>query len=76
MGVLRAHPELALFLCLAVGHLVGKLRIGPITLGGIAGTLIVALLVGAWSGVKVADDVKTVFFALFIFSRQRPKRSR
>ncbi|GAA2943841.1 aspartate-alanine antiporter [Streptomyces enissocaesilis] len=68
MGVLRAHPELALFLCLAAGYLVGRLRVGPITLGGIAGTLIVALLVGAWSEVRVADDVKTVFFALFIFS--------
>ncbi|MEU0738489.1 aspartate-alanine antiporter [Streptomyces sp. NPDC006134] len=68
MGVIRDHPELALFLCLAAGYLVGKVRAGPIALGGIAGTLIVALLLGAWTKVKVADDVKTVFFALFIFA--------
>ncbi|MFI0980286.1 aspartate-alanine antiporter [Streptomyces sp. NPDC021093] len=68
MGVLKDHPELALFLCLALGYLVGKLRVGPITLGGICGTLIVSLLMGAWAEVKVSDDVKTVFFALFIFS--------
>ncbi|MER5205893.1 aspartate-alanine antiporter [Streptomyces sp. NPDC002825] len=68
MGVLRDHPELALFLCLAGGYLLGKLRVGPITLGGICGTLIVALLLGAWTKVTVSDDVKTIFFALFIFS--------
>ncbi|WP_419998002.1 aspartate-alanine antiporter [Streptomyces boninensis] len=67
MGVLRDHPELALFLCLALGYLLGKLRVGPITLGGICGTLIVSLLLGT-RHVSVNDDVKTVFFALFIFS--------
>jgi len=67
MGVIRDHPELALFLCLAAGYLVGKLRVGPITLGGICGTLIVSLLLGT-QHVSVDDDVKTVFFALFIFS--------
>ncbi|GHA70279.1 aspartate-alanine antiporter [Streptomyces termitum] len=68
MGVLRDHPELALFLCLSAGYLLGKLRVGPITLGGICGTLIVSLLMGAWAKVVVSEDVKTIFFALFIFS--------
>ncbi|MFG2921810.1 aspartate-alanine antiporter [Streptomyces sp. NPDC048305] len=67
MGVLRDNPALSLFLCLAVGYLVGKLRFGPIALGGICGTLIVSLLLGA-QHVSVDDDVKDVFFALFIFS--------
>lgn len=67
MGVVRDHPELALFLCLSLGYLVGRIRVGPITLGGICGTLIVALLIGT-RHVSVNDDVKTVFFALFIFS--------
>lgn len=67
MGVVRDHPELALFLCLSLGYLVGKIRVGPITLGGICGTLIVSLLIGT-RHVSVNEDVKTVFFALFIFS--------
>lgn len=67
MGVLRDNPALSLFLCLAAGYLVGKLRVGPITLGGICGTLIVSLLLGT-QHISVDDDVKTVFFALFIFS--------
>lgn len=65
MGVLRDHPELALFLCLAAGYLVGKLRVGPITLGGICGALIVSLLVGT-RHVSVDADVETVSFGLFI----------
>ncbi|MFE0704461.1 aspartate-alanine antiporter [Streptomyces sp. NPDC058872] len=68
MGVLRDNPELALFLCLSAGYLLGKLRVGPITLGGICGTLIVALLLGAWTKITLSEDVKTIFFALFIFS--------
>ncbi|WP_424217213.1 aspartate-alanine antiporter (plasmid) [Streptomyces sp. BI20] len=68
MGVLRDHAELVLFLCLALGYLVGKVRVGPIVLGGICGTLIVSLLFGAWTGVEIDADVKTVFFALFIFA--------
>ncbi|MFE9854591.1 aspartate-alanine antiporter [Streptomyces sp. NPDC005780] len=67
MGVVRDHPELALFLCLSLGYLVGKIHVGPITLGGICGTLIVSLLIGT-RHVSVNEDVKTVFFALFIFS--------
>ncbi|MFJ4812742.1 aspartate-alanine antiporter [Streptomyces longwoodensis] len=68
MGVLKDNPELVLFASLALGYLVGKLRVGPLTLGGICGTLIVSLLLGAWTEAKVSDDVKTVFFALFIFA--------
>ncbi|MFE4632494.1 aspartate-alanine antiporter [Streptomyces sp. NPDC056773] len=68
MGVLQDHPELALFLCLAAGYLLGKVRVGPITLGGICGTLIVSLLLGAWAKIEIDADVKTIFFALFIFA--------
>jgi aspartate-alanine antiporter len=68
MGVLKDHPELVLFASLALGYLVGKLRVGPLTLGGICGTLIVSLILGAWTKAQVSDDVKTVFFALFIFA--------
>ncbi len=68
MGVIKDHPEFALFISLALGYLVGKIKIGPIVLGGICGTLIVSLLLGAWTKAEVSNDVKTVFFALFIFA--------
>lgn len=67
MSLLRENPVLALFACLTLGYLIGKLRVGPITLGGICGTLIVSILIGA-QHVSVSADVKNVAFALFIFS--------
>ncbi|MCF2525752.1 aspartate-alanine antiporter [Yinghuangia soli] len=67
LNLLRENAVLALFACLALGYLVGKLRVGPITLGGICGTLIVSMLIGA-QHVSVNADVKNVAFALFIFS--------
>ncbi len=66
-ALLVQQPALALFLALALGHLIGKLRVGPIELGGICGTLIVALVLGL-SGVRLSDDLKSIAFALFIFA--------
>lgn len=66
-SLVQATPEITLFLCLALGYLVGKLRVGPIQLGGICGTLIVALCVGLLD-VTLNDQVKNIAFALFIFA--------
>jgi AspT/YidE/YbjL antiporter-like protein len=65
--LLRAHPEIALFLALGVGYAVGQIKFGPIQLGGICGTLIAALVIGQL-GVTLQPSVKNVFFMLFIFA--------
>jgi putative transport protein len=67
VGMLRQHPELALFLTLALGYAIGKLRLGSITLGSVVGVLIAGVLVGQL-GVKVSSDLKTAFFLLFLFA--------
>ncbi len=64
---LLADPVVALFLSVSLGYLIGKIRIGPIEIGGICGTLFVALLLGQL-GVKMSADLKNTAFALFIFS--------
>ncbi|WP_018184604.1 aspartate-alanine antiporter [Kaistia granuli] len=61
------QPVVALFLCLALGYLIGKLRIGPIQIGGVCGTLFVALAIGQL-GVTIDADLKNTAFALFIFA--------
>jgi aspartate-alanine antiporter len=66
-AVLHQVPELALFLALGLGYAVGQIRFGPIQLGGVCGTLIVALLIGQL-GVTLDASVKNVFFMLFIFA--------
>ncbi|MEX0327834.1 MAG: aspartate-alanine antiporter [Ruegeria sp.] len=64
---LRTYPIMALFLCLGLGYGVGKFRVGKFELGGIAGTLLVAVFVGQIGGINLSTDVQNVFFSLFIF---------
>lgn len=63
----KRSPEMALFLSLSVGYYVGKLKFGKFQLGGVAGSLLVAVVVSQ-VGVKVDDGVKAVLFALFIYA--------
>ena len=60
-------PEIAIFLSLAVGFAIGKIPFGSFQLGGVAGSLLVAVAVSQF-GVSVSGTVKNVLFALFIFA--------
>jgi len=62
-----AQPLLALFITIALGYLVGKIKIGSFVLGGIAGTLLVGVTIGQL-GIEIDSGIKAVFFALFIYA--------
>jgi putative transport protein len=62
-----AEPLLALFATIALGYLVGKIRIGGFVLGGIAGTLLVGVVIGQL-GINIDSGIKAIFFALFIYA--------
>src|SRR5213596_608303 len=64
---LRHNPELAIFLTLALGFFIGRLRIGTFSLGTVVGTLLAGVLVGQLD-IKVPSIVKAVFFSLFLFA--------
>lgn len=64
---LLTDPVIALFLCVCIGHLIGRIRIGPVVLGGVCGTLFTALAVGQL-GVTISADLKNTAFALFIYA--------
>ena len=66
--ILKAAPETALFAALALGHALGKVKLGSFSLGGVAGSLLVALVLGQFTGVVLPDAVKAVCFALFIYA--------
>lgn len=61
------QPLVALFITIALGYLLGKLKVGTFVLGGIAGTLIVGVLIGQL-GITLNPAIKTIFFALFIYA--------
>jgi putative transport protein len=64
---LREHQELTIFLTLAVGFFIGRLRFGTFNLGTVVGTLLAGVVIGQLD-IKVNATVKNVFFDLFLFT--------
>lgn len=64
---IQHSPEILLFLSLSLGYLIGAIRIGKFQLGGVAGSLLVAVALSVF-GVTVDAGVKAVLFALFIYA--------
>ncbi len=64
---LRDNPELAIFLTLATGFTIGRLRVGSFKLGNVVGTLVAGVVIGQL-GITVSPLVKTTFFDLFLFA--------
>jgi putative transport protein len=66
-NALREHPELAVFLTLALGFLIGRVKIGSFSLGTVVGTLLAGVAIGQLA-IQVPGTVKYVFFDLFLFT--------
>ena len=64
---LREHQELAIFLTLALGFAVGRVKIGSFSLGTVVGTLFAGVIIGQLD-IQVPAIVKNVFFDLFLFT--------
>ena len=64
---LQQNPELAIFLALAIGFAIGRVKVGGFSLGTVVGTLFAGVLIGQLD-IKVPGLVKTVFFDLFLFT--------
>ncbi len=64
---LQTHPLIPLFLTLGLGFLLGKVKLGSFSLGSIAATLIVGVIIGQLD-IKIPDLAKNIFFLLFLFS--------
>ncbi len=65
--IFKAAPELALFIALFLGHAIGRFKFKNFSLGGVAGSLLVALVIGQ-IGIDLPEALKAVCFALFIYS--------
>lgn len=67
VSVLRANPELAIFLALALGYWVGGLKFKSFSLGSVTGTLLAGVLIGQ-IGLDISSQVKSIFFMMFLFA--------
>ncbi|MFJ7986942.1 aspartate-alanine antiporter [Streptomyces sp. NPDC094447] len=67
-NIFQPHPELLVFLTVALGFLFGKLRYKAIALGAVTGCLVAGLLLGAQFKVTIDGTVKNLFFTMFLFA--------
>ncbi|MEU5773490.1 aspartate-alanine antiporter [Streptomyces venezuelae] len=67
-NIFQPHPELLVFITVAIGFLFGKLRYKAIGLGAVTGCLIAGLLLGAQFKVDIDGTVKNLFFTMFLFA--------
>jgi putative transport protein len=63
--MLRHYPEVAVFLMIAMGALIGKLKLGSVSIGTVTGCLFAGLLVGQLN-IPVAGTAKAILYLLFL----------
>lgn len=74
LGDLGSQPFILLFLLVAAGYALGKVKVKGIGLGATASTLLIALAISLWAaksyGIEYAipEFASTIFFNLFMFS--------
>ena len=64
---IQANPALAVFLTIALGFLLGKLRIRSFSLGTVTSVLLVGVIVGQLR-IEIPEPAKTLFFLMFLFA--------
>ena len=65
--ILHSHPELAIYLTLALGFLVGKIHIKGFSLGTVTGVLLVGVVIGQLH-IPMTGALKQMAFLLFLFA--------
>ena len=66
-NLLQAHPELAIYLTLGLGFLVGRVQIKGVSLGVVTSVLLVGVLIGQLD-IPVSGPLKQVAFLMFLFA--------
>lgn len=67
INTLRSHPEIAIFLTLGLGTLIGRIRIKGFSLGIVTSVLLVGVLIGQLN-ISIGNTLKPVAFLLFLFA--------
>ncbi|MDR2036980.1 MAG: aspartate-alanine antiporter [Bacteroidales bacterium] len=64
---MQNSPELAIFLTLALGFAIGKVKIKSFSLGSVTGVLLMGVVVGQLD-ITISPTVKSAFFLIFLFA--------
>ena len=65
--LLTKYPEMAVYLAVGIGYLVGRLKFRGVGLGVVTGSLLGGVLIGNFFHVPVSDQAKSIVFLLFLF---------
>lgn len=64
--ILKTHPQIIIFLAIAFGYLVGRIKIFNFNLGSTAGVLLVSLFLGQ-IGITMPQVLEAIMFSFFMF---------
>lgn len=64
---MQENPTLPVFLTIALGFLLGKLKYKSFSLGTVTSVLLVGVIVGQMK-IDISPDMKQIFFLIFLFS--------
>src|ERR1700751_3561607 len=66
--IATSAPEIFIFVAIAIGTALGRIRIRGFSLGPTACTLIVAVVLGQFGTIVIPPLLKSIFFGLFVFT--------
>ncbi|PSH61573.1 aspartate-alanine antiporter [Phyllobacterium sophorae] len=61
------YPELAVFLAISIGYVIGGVKVRGFGLGPVTGSLFAGILIGQFAHVPIAGMAKSFLFLLFLF---------
>jgi putative transport protein len=61
------YPEMAVYLAIGLGYLIGGLKFRGAGIGAVTGSLLGGILIGNFFHVPVSDTAKSILFLLFLF---------
>lgn len=66
-NVFTKYPEMAVYLAIGIGYVIGRLKFRGVGLGVVTGSLLGGILIGNFFHVPVSDQAKAMLFLLFLF---------
>ena len=64
---LESYPELAVFLAVGIGYILGDIKVAGIAFGPVTGSLLAGLAIGQFAEVPISGMAKSFLFLLFLF---------